>query len=55
MESVLSYAYQQRVTQIVVGESLRSRWKELTGGSFVNRLIREARNIDVHVMARKEL
>ena len=54
VEAVLAYAYQQRVTQIVVGESLRSRWKELIGGSFVNRLIRETRNIDVHVMARKE-
>jgi nucleotide-binding universal stress UspA family protein len=54
VETVLSYAYQQRVTQIVVGESLRSKWKELVGGSFVNRLIRAAKNIDVHVMARKE-
>jgi nucleotide-binding universal stress UspA family protein len=54
VESVLSYAYSQHVTQILVGESLRSRWQELVRGSFVNRLIRRASNIDVHVIARRE-
>jgi two-component system sensor histidine kinase KdpD len=54
VEAVLSFAYQQHVTQIVVGESLRSRWSELVGGSFVSRLIRRASDVDVHVMARKE-
>jgi two-component system, OmpR family, sensor histidine kinase KdpD len=53
-EAVLSYAYQQRVTQILVGEPLRSRWQELLRGSFVNRLIRKASNIDVHLIARRE-
>jgi two-component system sensor histidine kinase KdpD len=52
--AVLSFAYQQHVTQILVGESLRSRWQEVLRGSFVNRLIRKASNIDVHVLARKE-
>jgi len=54
VEGVLSFAYQQHVTQILVGESLRSRWQELMRGSFVNRLIRRASNIDVHVIARRE-
>jgi nucleotide-binding universal stress UspA family protein len=54
VEAVLSFAYQQRVTQILVGESLRSWWQELLRGSFVNRLIRKASNIDVHVIARRE-
>jgi two-component system sensor histidine kinase KdpD len=53
-ESVLSFAYQQHVTQVVAGESLRSRWQEVLRGSFVNRLIRKASSIDVHVIARKE-
>jgi two-component system sensor histidine kinase KdpD len=53
-ESLLSFAYQQHVTQIVVGESLRSRWQEVLRGSFVNRLISKASSIDVHVIARKE-
>ncbi len=52
VDAVLSFAYQQHVTQILVGESLRSRWRELLTGSFVNRLIRRASDIDVHVIAR---
>jgi nucleotide-binding universal stress UspA family protein len=54
VEAVLSFAYQQHVTQILVGESLRSRWQELLRGSFVNRLIQKASNVDVHVIARRE-
>jgi len=54
VESILAFAYQQQATQIIVGESLRSRWRELLGGSFVQRLIRKASNIDVHVIARGE-
>jgi nucleotide-binding universal stress UspA family protein len=54
VEGVLSFAYQQHVTQILVGESLRSRWQELMTGSFVNRLIRQASNVDIHVLARRE-
>ncbi|SRR6266540_3206525 len=54
VKGVLSFAYQQHVTQILVGEPLRPRWQELLRGSFVNRLIRRASHIDVHVIARKE-
>jgi nucleotide-binding universal stress UspA family protein len=54
VEAVLSFAYRNHVTQIVVGESLRSRIQEALRGSFVNELIRKASNIDVHVIARRE-
>jgi two-component system, OmpR family, sensor histidine kinase KdpD len=54
VEGVLGLAYRQYVTQLVIGEPLRSRWQELFGGSFVNRLIRKADNIDIHVIARRE-
>jgi two-component system sensor histidine kinase KdpD len=53
VEAVLGYAYRQSVTQVVVGESQRSRWKELMQGSFVTRLIRAASNLDIHVMRRQ--
>lgn len=53
VDAVLGYAYRQSVTQIVVGESQRSRWRELTQGSFVTRLIRAASNLDIHVMGRQ--
>jgi two-component system sensor histidine kinase KdpD len=53
VQAVLGYAYRQSVTQIVVGESERSRWRELMQGSFVTRLIRAASNLDIHVMRRR--
>lgn len=54
VDAVLSLAYQQHVTLIVVGESVRSPWQEFFRGSFVDRLIRRASNMDVLVSARKE-
>ena len=54
VERVLAFATQQHVTQILVGESRRSRWQELIRGSFVNRLIRQAQNVDIHVIARRD-
>jgi two-component system, OmpR family, sensor histidine kinase KdpD len=54
VEAVLSFAYQRHVTQILVGESLRSRWKEVLRGSFVNQLICRASKVDIHVIARAE-
>ena len=53
VDGLLGYAYRQHITQIVVGESLRSRWQELLNGSVVTRLIRRARGVDVHVIARE--
>ncbi len=50
---VLNVAYTQFVTQLVVGESRRSRFKEFVRGSFVNELIRQATNVDIHVIARR--
>jgi two-component system sensor histidine kinase KdpD len=52
VEGVLGLAYRQFVTQIVIGEPLKPRWQELLRGSFVDRLIRKADNIDIHIIAR---
>lgn len=54
VETILSFAYQQHVTQLLVWESQRSRWQEVFRGSFVSRLIRRATSIDIHVIARSE-
>jgi two-component system sensor histidine kinase KdpD len=53
VDGVIGYAVRQHVTQIVIGEPLRSRWQELTRGSFVNKLIRNSPEIDIHVIARR--
>ena len=54
VDGVIGYAVRQHITQIVVGEPLKPRWKEILRGSFVNRLIRAASEIDIHVIARRE-
>jgi two-component system sensor histidine kinase KdpD len=54
VDGVLGLAYRQYVTQLVIGEPLRSWWQEMFRGSFVNRLIRKADNIDIHIIARRE-
>jgi two-component system sensor histidine kinase KdpD len=53
VDGLLGYAYRQHVTQIVVGESLRSWSSELLHGSVVTRLIRKASGVDIHVIGRK--
>ena len=55
---LMDFARHNQVTQIVVGSSQRSRWRELMGGgSIVRRLLRlaDAEDIDVHVIARRHI
>lgn len=51
--ALLDFAQRQRITQVVVGPSRRSRWQEILGGSTVWRLSRSAHRvgIDVHIVA----
>ena len=50
LEGLKAYAADAHATQIVVGNSARSRWFELRNGSVVDRLIRETPDIAVHVL-----
>ena len=57
-QALVDFATRRQVTQIVVGSSSRSRWRELMGGgSVVGRVLRLAgpADIDVHVIARGTL
>jgi two-component system, OmpR family, sensor histidine kinase KdpD len=49
--SLLAFARSERATQLVLGASRRSRWAELTRGSVINAVIREAGDLDVHVIS----
>jgi two-component system sensor histidine kinase KdpD len=56
-KALVEFAREHQITQIVIGSSQRSRWRELVGGgSIVRRVIRAAGavGIDVHVIARRE-
>jgi K+-sensing histidine kinase KdpD len=53
--AIARFARQQQITQIVIGSSHRSRWRQLLGGgSNVTRILPEAGRYgtDVHVIAR---
>ncbi len=52
-ESLVAFARREKATQLVLGASRRSRWHELTHGSFVARVTRLAGEIDVHVIAHR--
>lgn len=55
--TLMQYAIENQITQIVLGSSRRSRFEELRRGSIVLKVIRLASdcNVDVHVIARRDV
>lgn len=49
VEAIVQYARSHGVTQIFVGHSTNENWRTRLMGSFVNRLVRAARGMDVRV------
>jgi two-component system sensor histidine kinase KdpD len=49
--ALIDVARAENATQLVLGATRRSRWQELVQGSVVNRVIRLAGPIDVHVIS----
>ena len=50
-EELVAWARANKVTQLVIGQSTRGRWGEMLGGSVTHDLLRNARGIDVLVVA----
>ncbi len=48
--ALADFARAENATQLVLGASGRSRWGEIVHGSIINRVIRDASRIDVHVV-----
>jgi two-component system, OmpR family, sensor histidine kinase KdpD len=49
--AIMRVARQRDITQIVVGKPLRPRWEEIrSGGSLVNKLVRNSEHIDITVV-----
>ncbi|MBV7507918.1 hypothetical protein KW850_22130 [Bacillus sp. sid0103] len=42
---------EKKATQVIIGQSARSRWEEITKGSVTQKLLREVRHLDVLVVA----
>ncbi|CAH0158932.1 Sensor protein KdpD [Peribacillus sp. Bi96] len=43
--------HDKKATQIILSQAARTRWQEMKGGSIVVRLLREARHLDVLIVA----
>lgn len=50
-KAIAEVARNYHITQIVIGESQRSRWKLILHGSLTHKLLRSLKNIDVHIIA----
>ncbi|RXZ80801.1 histidine kinase [Paenibacillaceae bacterium] len=50
-EVIVETAKEKGVTQMVIGQTAQTRWQEITGGSFVNELIKRMGAIDLHIVA----
>ncbi|MES2462735.1 MAG: universal stress protein [Armatimonadota bacterium] len=48
---LIRYAHDHGTTQMVLGHSDRSRWKEFLRGSIINRITRELRSVDILIVA----
>ncbi len=55
-ETLVHFAREERITQIVIGSTRRSKWIEMTRGSIHKKLMRDAAKygIDIHIIARRE-
>ncbi|MFN8482381.1 MAG: sensor histidine kinase KdpD [Anaerolineae bacterium] len=49
-QDLVRYARSRNVTEVMIGKSDRSRWREVFAGSIVNDLIRLSGSIDVYVI-----
>jgi len=49
--AIIEVAKARRITQVVVGESRRSRWELLFKGSLSQRLIQSLTDVDLHIIA----
>lgn len=55
-ETLVHYARSERITQVVIGSTHRSKWSELFKGSINKKLMKAAAadGIDVHIIARRD-
>jgi two-component system, OmpR family, sensor histidine kinase KdpD len=53
-DTLVRFASDVRASQIVLGESAHSWWRELIGGSIVRDVLRRTRDVDIHIVRRAE-
>jgi two-component system, OmpR family, sensor histidine kinase KdpD len=51
IKAIAHTAQKYRITQIVIGESQKSRWQILWHGSLVQKILRLLRSVDIHIIS----
>jgi two-component system, OmpR family, sensor histidine kinase KdpD len=51
VKAIVQTAQKYRITQIVVGESQKSRWQMFWKGSFTQQILRLLKNVDIHIIS----
>jgi two-component system, OmpR family, sensor histidine kinase KdpD len=51
VKAIVQTAQQYRITQIVIGESQKSRWQIVFKGSLTQRILRLLKNVDIHIIS----
>ncbi|WP_434683980.1 universal stress protein [Pseudanabaena minima] len=51
LKAIVETAQSYRITQIVMGESQKSRWQILFKGSLTQRILRILKNVDIHIIS----
>lgn len=51
LKAIVEVAQTYRITQIVMGESQKSRWQILFKGSLTQRILRILKNVDIHIIS----
>lgn len=54
VQEIMRYATANNYTHIIVGKSIKPRWREMVEGSVAHDLIRQAGDISVHVISTRE-
>jgi two-component system sensor histidine kinase KdpD len=50
-QGIIDYVNSHNTTIIVLGQSARTRFEEITKGSIINRIMRETKGIDIVIVA----
>jgi len=51
LKAIVEAAQSYRITQIVMGESQKSRWQILFKGSLTQKILRILKNVDIHIIS----
>lgn len=48
---IVDFVKEKGITQLILGQSARSRWEEITKGSILNKIMKDTRYVDILVVA----